>query len=70
MYGEALLVLHGSHTFQALDSLCSSLVEEPQGELIRFCRYKIMAYIFDFRYEAVSYGEMPTHEKHVPFTLL
>lgn len=44
--------------------------EEPQGELIRFCRCKTMAYIFYFRYEAISYGEMPTHEKHVPFTLL
>lgn len=43
VYGAALLVLHGSYTLQALDSLCSYPVEEPQT-LIRFCRCKIIVH--------------------------
>lgn len=41
VFGATLLVLCGSCTLQALDSLCSSSVEEPQT-LIWFCRWKII----------------------------
>ena len=60
-------VLQGSFPLQALSFFLSSRV--TPGRTDQFLRMWNHGMHFDFRCEAVSYGELPTHEKHAPFIL-
>ena len=64
---EALLFLQGSFPLQALSFFLSSRV--TPGRTDQFLRMWNHGMHFGFRCEAVSYGELPTHEKHAPFIL-
>ena len=61
---EALLFFQGSFPLQVLSFFLSSRV--TPGRTDQFLRMWNHGMHFDFRCEAVSYGELPTHEKHAP----